>query len=95
MYPNSVRNLISSLKDLPGIGEKSAERLAFPRRTPSAAACVAVGVPGWVMIFLYSYFKMVQAGGTSVGFQLLDQETTRLQHADTNGRLYDHTDDRP
>ena len=29
MYPNSVRNLISSLKDLPGIGEKSAERLAF------------------------------------------------------------------
>ena len=29
MYPNSVRNLIDSLKDLPGIGEKSAERLAF------------------------------------------------------------------
>ena len=29
MYPNSVRNLIESLKNLPGIGEKSAERLAF------------------------------------------------------------------
>ena len=29
MYPNCVRNLIDSLKDLPGIGEKSAERLAF------------------------------------------------------------------
>ena len=29
MYPNSVRNLIESLKKLPGIGEKSAERLAF------------------------------------------------------------------
>jgi len=29
MYPNCVRNLINSLKDLPGIGEKSAERLAF------------------------------------------------------------------
>ena len=29
MYPNCVRNLIDSLKKLPGIGEKSAERLAF------------------------------------------------------------------
>ena len=29
MYPNSIRNLIECLKDLPGIGEKSAERLAF------------------------------------------------------------------
>lgn len=29
MYPNCIRNLIDSLKDLPGIGEKSAERLAF------------------------------------------------------------------
>ena len=29
MYPNCVKNLIASLKDLPGIGEKSAERLAF------------------------------------------------------------------
>ncbi len=29
MYPNSVRNLIDCLKGLPGIGEKSAERLAF------------------------------------------------------------------
>lgn len=29
MYPNSVRNLIESLKKLPGIGEKSAERMAF------------------------------------------------------------------
>ena len=29
MYPSCVRNLIDSLKDLPGIGEKSAERLAF------------------------------------------------------------------
>ena len=29
MYPDSVRNLIESLKNLPGIGEKSAERLAF------------------------------------------------------------------
>ena len=29
MQPNCVRNLIDSLKDLPGIGEKSAERLAF------------------------------------------------------------------
>lgn len=29
MYPKSVRNLIECLKNLPGIGEKSAERLAF------------------------------------------------------------------
>lgn len=29
MYPNCVRNLIESLKNLPGIGEKSAERLAY------------------------------------------------------------------
>ena len=29
MYPNCVKNLIDSLKGLPGIGEKSAERLAF------------------------------------------------------------------
>ena len=29
MYPESVRNLINSLKNLPGIGEKSAERMAF------------------------------------------------------------------
>ncbi len=29
MYPNCVRNLIDSLKNLPGIGEKTAERLAF------------------------------------------------------------------
>ena len=29
MYPNSVRNLIDCLRDLPGIGEKSAERMAF------------------------------------------------------------------
>ncbi len=29
MYPNCVKNLIDSLKNLPGIGEKSAERLAF------------------------------------------------------------------
>ena len=29
MYPDSVRNLIESLKNLPGIGEKSAERMAF------------------------------------------------------------------
>lgn len=29
MYPSSIRNLIDCLKDLPGIGEKSAERLAF------------------------------------------------------------------
>ena len=29
MYPNCVKNLINSLKKLPGIGEKSAERMAF------------------------------------------------------------------
>ncbi len=29
MYPGCVRNLIESLKNLPGIGEKSAERMAF------------------------------------------------------------------
>lgn len=29
MYPDCVRSLIESLKALPGIGEKSAERLAF------------------------------------------------------------------
>ena len=29
MYPNCVRKLIDSLRNLPGIGEKSAERLAF------------------------------------------------------------------
>lgn len=29
MYPSGIRNLIDCLKDLPGIGEKSAERLAF------------------------------------------------------------------
>lgn len=29
MYPNSVRKLIDCLRNLPGIGEKSAERLAF------------------------------------------------------------------
>lgn len=29
MYPSCVRNLIEVLKDLPGIGEKSAERLAY------------------------------------------------------------------
>lgn len=29
MYPNSLKNLIDCLKYLPGIGEKSAERLAF------------------------------------------------------------------
>jgi len=29
MYPSCVRDLIESLKNLPGIGEKSAERLAF------------------------------------------------------------------
>ena len=29
MYPNCLRDLIESLKNLPGIGEKSAERLAF------------------------------------------------------------------
>lgn len=29
MYPNCIKDLIESLKNLPGIGEKSAERLAF------------------------------------------------------------------
>lgn len=29
MYPNCIRNLIDCLKNLPGIGEKSAERLAY------------------------------------------------------------------
>ena len=29
MYPNSILNLIESLKLFPGIGEKTAERLAF------------------------------------------------------------------
>ena len=29
MYPSSVKKLIECLKDLPGVGEKSAERLAF------------------------------------------------------------------
>lgn len=29
MYPSSVRKVIDCLKDLPGIGEKTAERLAF------------------------------------------------------------------
>ena len=29
MYPNSIKNLIESFKYFPGIGEKSAERLAF------------------------------------------------------------------
>ena len=29
MYPSSVRNLIDCLKELPGIGEKSAERMAY------------------------------------------------------------------
>lgn len=29
MYPNSIKNIIDCLKDLPGIGEKTAERLAF------------------------------------------------------------------
>ena len=29
MYPNCVKNLIDSLRNLPGIGEKSAERMAF------------------------------------------------------------------
>jgi len=29
MYPESILNLIESFKKLPGIGEKSAERLAF------------------------------------------------------------------
>lgn len=29
MYPNCVKNIIDCFKDLPGIGEKTAERLAF------------------------------------------------------------------
>ena len=29
MYPNSIKNLVESFKCLPGIGEKTAERLAF------------------------------------------------------------------
>ena len=29
MYPNSIKNLIESFKSLPGIGEKTAERLTF------------------------------------------------------------------
>ena len=29
MYPNSIKNIIDCFKDLPGIGEKTAERLAF------------------------------------------------------------------
>ena len=29
MYPNSIKNLIESIKFLPGIGEKTAERLTF------------------------------------------------------------------
>lgn len=29
MYPNSIKNLIDCFKDLPGIGEKTAERLVF------------------------------------------------------------------
>ena len=29
MYPDSLKNLIESFKLLPGIGEKTAERLAF------------------------------------------------------------------
>ena len=29
MYPNSIKNIIECFKDLPGIGEKTAERLAF------------------------------------------------------------------
>lgn len=29
MYPNSIKNLVESFKLLPGIGEKTAERLAF------------------------------------------------------------------
>ena len=29
MYPNCIKDIIESLKDLPGIGEKTAERLAF------------------------------------------------------------------
>ena len=29
MYPDSFKNLVNCLSELPGIGEKSAERLAF------------------------------------------------------------------
>lgn len=29
MYPNSIKNIIDCFKDLPGIGEKTAERLVF------------------------------------------------------------------
>ena len=29
MYPGSIRNLIECLKNLPGIGEKTAERMAY------------------------------------------------------------------
>ena len=29
MYPNCIKDIIESFKDLPGIGEKTAERLAF------------------------------------------------------------------
>ena len=29
MYPIGIKKLIDSFKDLPGIGEKTAERLAF------------------------------------------------------------------
>ena len=29
MYPESIKNLVESFKYLPGIGEKTAERLAF------------------------------------------------------------------
>lgn len=29
MYPNSVKNLVECFRDLPGIGEKTAERLTF------------------------------------------------------------------
>ena len=29
MYPSSIRNLIECLKNLPGVGEKSAERMAY------------------------------------------------------------------
>ena len=29
MYPNSIKNIIDCFKDLPGIGEKTAEDLLF------------------------------------------------------------------
>ena len=29
MYPSCIRELIDCLRDLPGVGEKSAERMAF------------------------------------------------------------------